>query len=1021
MTKTPDKTQVSGTLLAAIENESKKFQDNYLWLEKAMPSNFFEEVGHENAMLITHSLMGFHLQDFFSTIHFKGAAIVMCLDSDDADLRILKNYALYGIKNYETFVSNTPPPISGIKSHLRIATLYFSESTEPYEKPFSIEAKEKLHLMVKERNPSLTDQEFDKLISGINNRFLRSLPPERLMLALDMFFRAKTRDHCQYEVHRNQNWRKEGTSSLQITLAWHNVPKYNFLYRLARIIHRHGLIMKRVNATYIDPYSRHSTLVMALELNGHSNKAAWEVADVHDFLRELVTSKYFASFDAIDDQLVNKNVVSGNMGNLLRAMVYFIHQTLVHLDVNLYTVENIEEALCRHPELTSAVCEAFRTKFDPSRHNYNQYLNIREKFLADVSKLDTGQLEYDTRRKNVLLQAMNLIHHTLKTNFYRNNFTAISFRLDPQYLENIPFDREKKFPVLPYGIFFIKGMHFFGFHIRFKDLARGGLRTVFPEHPESEAVERNNVFTECYNLAYTQHMKNKDIPEGGSKGIIFLRPYERVESEALILEKELEISRVDILEIQKKIESYKSEQKSEHLYQAQRSFIESLITIVNCNSDGSLIAKEVLDYWKRPEYLYLGPDENMHDSMIKWIASYSAKHKYKPGSSFMSSKPRVGINHKEYGVTSLGINVYMEEVLQYLGIDPKTDNFSIKMSGGPDGDVAGNQIYNLYRYYPQTAKLLALTDITGTINDPEGLDLAILVDLFKQGLAIKNYPPEKLHPGSFLLDKTAKRSPTAFAQQTLCWRNQDGTLVQDWISGSDMNFLLRNNVHQTPTDIFIPSGGRPRTLNEDNYKEFLDERGRPTAKAIVEGANLYLTPGARRELEKLGVLIIKDSSANKGGVICSSYEVLSGLALGDELLFENKKEIVEEILVRIKQCSLNEARLLLRTHKESGEYLTDISDQISEHINQFTYHLLDYLDKISLSDDPSDPAIKCFLNYCLPILRNNYQDTLLKEIPEHHKKAIIARHIAANLVYKKGLAWSPTVVDIFPVLIAQYD
>lgn len=189
----------------------------------------------------------------------------------------------------------------------------------------------------------------------------------------------------------------------------------------------------------------------------------------------------------------------------------------------------------------------------------------------------------------------------------------------------------------------------------------------------------------------------------------------------------------------------------------------------------------------------------------------------------------------------------------------------------------------------------------------------------------------------------------------------------------------------------------------------------------MEGANLYLTPEARRELEKLGVLIIKDSSANKGGVICSSFEVLSGLALGDDLFFNHKNEIVDEILIRIKQCALNEARLLLRTHKETGQYLTDISDQISNHINQFTYHLLDYLDKIALSSDPSDPAVKCFLDYSLPVLRTNFQDLLLKEIPEHHKKAIISCHIAANLVYKKGLAWSPTVVDIFPVLIAQYD
>ena len=78
-------------------------------------------------------------------------------------------------------------------------------------------------------------------------------------------------------------------------------------------------------------------------------------------------------------------------------------------------------------------------------------------------------------------------------------------------------------------------MHFFAFHIRFKDLARGGLRTVYPEQIEQMVAERNNVFTECYNLAWTQHKKNKDIPEGGAKGVIFLKAFDQIDSESQIL------------------------------------------------------------------------------------------------------------------------------------------------------------------------------------------------------------------------------------------------------------------------------------------------------------------------------------------------------------------------------------------------------------------------------------------------------------------------------------------------------
>jgi len=1007
--------------IQAIEDESRKFQEYYQWLEKSMPPAFFEEINRENIILIAHNLVGFDLQAYFSTIHFKNSALVMCLDSADADLMVLKNYAFYGIKNYQGYVSTTPLPFPGIKGHLRIAALHFTEAVEKIETPFPEESNEELRAYVKKRNPQLTDKGFDQLISQINTRFLHSLPIDRLLMAIDMYFRAQTRDNCQYEVRYNEHWEDNHQPSMQIVLAWRNTPKHNFLFGMARVIHRHNLSIKRVNANYINGQNKESILVMTLDLHGSNGHAAWDVANIVDFLRELLTVKYFPNFDAIDLLLVNKKIISGNMGNFLRSLTTFVHQVLVHVNSNLYTLEAIEEALCRHPELTIKLCEAFQAKFDPDFHNFSAFQKIRETFLVDVSKLDTGQEDNDIRRKNVLLQGMNFIHYTLKTNFFRTNLTAHSFRLDPHYIEEIPFDTIKKFPELPFAIFFIIGMHFFGFHIRFKDLSRGGLRTVYPTHPEQIEAERKNIFTECYHLALTQHMKNKDIPEGGSKAIIFLSPFEHLESECLVYQKELEMSSFLPEAVEQSVEIFRKEQRIEYLHLAQRSFVESLVTIVNCFSDGTIKAKNIVDYWRQPEYLYLGPDENMHDEMIQWIADYSKKYGYKPGGAFISSKPRAGINHKEYGVTSLGINVYMDALLRFFGIDPKKTPFTIKMSGGPDGDVAGNQIYNLYRYYPKTAKLLTLVDVSGTIYDPKGLDLEVLTDLFKQGKPIKFYPPEKLSDGGFLLDKNAKRIQTAFVQQTLCWRKENGKLIEDWLSGSEMNHILRSTVHQTKADLFIPAGGRPRTLNETNIKEFLDESGKPTAHGIIEGANLYLTPKARRALEKLGVLIIKDSSANKTGVICSSFEVLCGLALSDAQFMANKGILVSEILERLAICAANEAQLLLLTHKETNEFLTDISHEISIRINEFTYQLLNYLDSIPWPSNPSDPLKRCFLDYCLPTLRNQFGEKMLSEIPEHHKKAIVSCYIAAQLVYTKGLAWHPTIIDILPVVLKQQD
>ena len=241
--------------------------------------------------------------------------------------------------------------------------------------------------------------------------------------------------------------------------------------------------------------------------------------------------------------------------------------------------------------------------------------------------------------------------------------------------------------------------------------------------------------------------------------------------------------------------------------------------------------------------------------------------------------------------------------------------------------------------------------------------------------------------------------------------------MEEWLSGNEMNYLYRNNVHQTKTDAFVPGGGRPKTLNDANYHSYLDETGKPTSKVIVEGANLYLTPGARRALEKLGVVVLKDSSCNKGGVMCSSLEVLANLCMSEQEFLKEKPEYVKEVLEIIRTAALHEARLILNTHQKTGEFFTEISDQISAKINLFKYQLLDYLETIDLPKDPAHPLIRCLINYCPPLLRQRYLKNILS-LPEIHKKAIIACYVSSRLVYKKGLDWNPSIADILP-LIAQ--
>lgn len=107
----------------------------------------------------------------------------------------------------------------------------------------------------------------------------------------------------------------------------------------------------------------------------------------------------------------------------------------------------------------------------------------------------------------------------------------------------------------------------------------------------------------------------------------------------------------------------------------------------------------------------------------------------------------------------------------------------------------------------------------------------------------------------------------------------DGTVVESGLQ-------FRNSFHLHPLsrgDFFIPCGGRPASVNFDNIGKFMYlEDGSLRFKYVVEGANLFITQDARRKLEKAGVVLFKDASANKGGVTSSSLEVLAALVLTDD-------------------------------------------------------------------------------------------------------------------------------------------
>ena len=207
------------------------------------------------------------------------------------------------------------------------------------------------------------------------------------------------------------------------------------------------------------------------------------------------------------------------------------------------------------------------------------------------------------------------------------------------------------------------------------------------------------------------------------------------------------------------------------------------------------------------------------------------------------------------------------------------------------------------------AKVVGVADGAGVSEDPDGLDRDELARLVREALPIVAFDAAKLGPRGTV---EAATSP-------------DGAARRD---------SMHNRV---PADVFVPAGGRPNTLNAGNYAAFLDEDGEPSSPIIVEGANLFVTPDARALLhEAAGVRIVKDSSANKCGVICSSYEILSAHLLSRSDFEAQKPVIVGEIVDKLKQLAQIEADLLFREHNTFPGALPEFSARISNAINAVT-------------------------------------------------------------------------------------
>ena len=167
-------------------------------------------------------------------------------------------------------------------------------------------------------------------------------------------------------------------------------------------------------------------------------------------------------------------------------------------------------------QIADTIAQLFLNRFNPaaplSTESFNQQANEISEKIKKIQNDDA---------KAILVKLLSAVKLTLRTNFYNEDRYALSVRVHPSIMATGTIGLPDGKP-LPFGVLFAHGRHFNGFHCRFRDIARGGLRIVTPPNSDQYALESTRQFDEAYGLSFAQQLKNKDIPEGGAKAVVLV-------------------------------------------------------------------------------------------------------------------------------------------------------------------------------------------------------------------------------------------------------------------------------------------------------------------------------------------------------------------------------------------------------------------------------------------------------------------------------------------------------------------
>jgi len=511
---------------------------------------------------------------------------------------------------------------------------------------------------------------------------------------------------------------------------------------------------------------------------------------------------------------------------LLRAYARYLKQIRLGFDLGY-----IASTLNNHTDIARELTRLFKTRFYLARKLGSDDLDDKQQRLeqAILTALDDVQVLNEDR---ILRRYLDLIKATLRTNFYQTdangqNKSYFSFKFNPHLIPELPK------PVPKFEIF-VYSPRVEGVHLRFGNVARGGLRWS----------DREEDFrTEVLGLVKAQQVKNSVIVPVGAKGGFLPRRLPLGGSRDEIAAEGIACYRI---------------------------FISGLLDITDNLKDGKLVPPaNVVRHDDDDPYLVVAADKGT--ATFSDIANGIAiDYGFWLGDAFASGGS-AGYDHKKMGITAKGAWVGVQRHFRERGINVQEDSVTVVGIGDMAGDVFGNGLL-----MSDKLQLVAAFNHMHIFIDPNPdpatsfVERKRMFDLPRS--AWSDYDTSIMSEGGGIFSRSAKS--IAISPQM----KERFDIQADKLTPTE----LLNALLKAPVDLlwnggigtYVKASSESHADVGDKANDALRVNGNELrCKVVGEGGNLGMTQLGRVEFGLNGGGSNTDFIDNAGGVDCSDHEV----------------------------------------------------------------------------------------------------------------------------------------------------